>query len=156
MVPSMADIFADITFYQLSGLLGLALFFVLAGIREIRTECSEGYLYLTVAVFLAVAHAIILENALSCDPRPAALLGLNVWLWLVLLAAPALIVLFVWRSAVSFFALDAREGLVKLFFGLTLLCYLYLVGADWPADVRGLLTIVWIGFFFKTEMAVTD
>lgn len=156
MVPSMADIFADITFYQLSGLFGLALFFVLAGIREIRTECSEGYLYLTVALFLAVAHAVVLDNALSCDPLPPTLAGMNLWLWLVLLVAPALIALFVLRAAVSFFTLDAREGLVKLFFGLTLLCYLYLVGTEWPTDVRGLLTIVWIGFFFKTEMAVTD
>jgi hypothetical protein len=156
MVSTMTDIFADITFYQLSGLLGLALFFLLAGIREIRTDCSEGYLYLTVAVFLAVAHAVVLENALSCDPRPPALTGMNLWHWLVVLAAPALIVLFVLRSIFSFIALDGREGLIKLFFGLTLLCYLYLVGADWPADVRGLLTVVWIGFFFKTEMAITD
>jgi hypothetical protein len=156
VAPNLADIFASSTFYQLSGLAGLILLFIVIGIREVRDDCPEGYFYLTVAVFLAVAHAVLLENALSSSPELPFLANLNVWYWLVVLLAPALIVLFVVRAAVSFVVLDSREGLVKLFFGTTLLCYLYMIGVNWPADVRGILTIVWVGFLFKTEMAITN
>ena len=156
VAPNLVDIFASGTFYQLSGLAGLILLFIVMGAREIRDGCSEGYLYLTIAVFLAIAHAVLLDHALSASPQLPFLSNLNVWLWLVVLMAPALIVLFVLRATVSFVTLNGREGLIKLFFGVTLLCYLYMVGSSWPADIRGTLTIVWVGFLFKTEMAITD
>lgn len=156
MSPSLVEIFADSTFYQLSGLAGLTLFFVLAGIRELRDDSPQGYLYMTIAIFLAIGHAVVLENALTCDPRPAVFSHLDLWVWLVALLAPALIALFLIRSLVSFVLADAREALVKLFFGLTLLCYLYMLGNNWSVDVRGILTIVWIGFLFKTETAIAS
>jgi len=156
VAPSLTDAFANSTFYQLSGLAGLILFFILAGIREVRNNCPEGYLYLTVAVFLVIAHAVLLDNALSLSPQLPFLADLNVWLWLVVLLAPALIALFVIRAVVSFVTLEGHEGLVKLFFGITLLCFLYMIGVNWPADIRGMLTIVWVGLLFKTELAITD
>jgi hypothetical protein len=156
MTPNLNEIFADSTYWQLSALVGLALFFLLAAIRELRDECAEGYLYLVIAIFLGVGHAVMLENALSCDPPIPFLANLDFWKWLVVLAAPPLIVLFIVRAIVSFVMAAGREALVKLFFGLTLLCFLYMVGTDWPSDVRGMLTIVWVGFLFKTEMAITN
>lgn len=156
VAPNLADIFANSTFYQLSGLAGLILLFVLIGIREVRDDCAEGYFYLTIAVFLAIAHAVLLENALSSSPALPFLANLNVWHWLVVLLAPALVVLFVIRALVSFVTMDGSEGLVKLFFGTTLICYLYMIGINWPADVRGMLTVVWVGFLFKTELAITN
>jgi hypothetical protein len=156
MTPSLNEIFADTTFWQLSGLVGLVLFFLLAGIRELRDDCPEGYLYLVIALFLAIGHAVMLQNALTCDPRVPALAQLNLWKWLVVLGAPALIAMFIVRALVSFVMSAGREALVKLFFGLTLLCFLYQVGTDWPTDIRGMLTIVWGGFLFKTEMAITN
>ena len=156
MTPSLNEAFADGTFWQLSGLVGLGLFFLLAGIREIRDDCAEGYLYLVIAIFLSISHAVMLSSALDCDPRIPILEHLNFWEWLVVLAAPALIVLFIVRALVSFVMATGREALVKLFFGLTLVCFLYMVGANWPTDVRGMLTIVWAAFLFKTEMAITN
>ena len=156
VAPNLAEIFANSTFYQLSGLAGLILLFVLIGIREVRDDCPEGYFYLTVAVFLGVAHAVLLDNALSSSPELPFLANLDVWYWLIVLLAPALIVLFVVRALVSFVIMDNREALVKLFFGATLLCYLYMIGVNWPADIRGSLTIVWVGFLFKTELAITN
>ena len=156
MTPSLNETFANGTFWQLSGLVGLFLFFFLAGVREIRDDCAEGYLYLVIAIFLAVSHAVMLDSALDCDPPIPPLANLNFWGWLVVLAAPALIVIFVVRSIVSFAMASGREALVKLFFGLTLLCFLYMLGTDWPTDVRGMLTIVWGAFLFKTEMAITN
>ena len=45
---------------------------------------------------------------------------------------------------------------VKVFFGLTLLCYLYMVGQSWPIDVKGILTIIWLTMLFKTELSVAQ
>ncbi|MEW5795413.1 MAG: hypothetical protein AB1772_03535 [Candidatus Zixiibacteriota bacterium] len=156
MDPTLAEIFANATIYQLSALAGLAMFFVLMGIQEIRDHSSQGYLYVTIALFLAIGHGVLLENAITCDPLLPQLNNLDFWRWLVLLVAPALIVLFLARAIVSFVRYDAREGLIKTFFGLTLMCYLYMVGSHWPVDIRGIVTILWVALLFKTEMAVTN
>ncbi len=156
MTPSIQQIFADSTYWQLSSLIGLVLFFLVVGLRELSDDRPEGYLYLVIATFLGIAHAVVLENALGCDPRIPILAHLNVWEWLVVLAAPALIALFFFRSFISLVTAAMREALVKLFFGLTLLCLLYLIGASWPTDVRGMLTIIWGAFLFKTEIAIAN
>ena len=153
MSPTLPEILGDTTFYQLSGLAGLTLFFALAAVREFRNGCLRGDLYLTIALFLALAHAVVLENALTCDPRPQILSHLDLWVWLVVLLGPALIALFFVRSLISFVLTNRHVALIKLFFGLTLFCYLYMLGTNWPVDVRGFLTIVWIVFLFKTETA---
>lgn len=156
MVYGLTDIVAQSAFFQLSGLLGLGMFFVLLGLREIQDDRPEGFLYLMIAIFLAVAHAVLLDNMISTTPELAVLGPINVWLWLVFLLAPALICLFLLRSMVNFALYQGRDGLFKLFFGLTLLCFVYMLGDHWPMDVRGILIIIWIGFFFKTEMAIAS
>ncbi|MEA2031264.1 MAG: hypothetical protein U9N55_06690 [candidate division Zixibacteria bacterium] len=41
---------------------------------------------------------------------------------------------------------------MKLFFGLTLLCYLFIVGPHWPADCKGIMAIIYGGVWFNLEM----
>jgi hypothetical protein len=156
MTRPLTEIIADSAFFQLSGLLGLGLLFVLLGLRELQEDRPEGYLYLMIAIFMAVAHAVLLDNFISSTPALTVLGPVNIWLWLVFLFAPALIALFVLRSLVNFALYQGRDGLFKLFFGLTLLCFVFMLGDQWPIDVRGTLIIIWIAFFFKTEMAIAS
>jgi hypothetical protein len=150
MSPNLNEIFADSTFWQLSGLVGLFLFFLLVGIRELRDDCAEGYLYLTIALFLAIGHGVMLENALTCDPQVPFVEQLDLWKWLVVLAAPALIALFIVRALGFGCGADRAPGQALLWSDAPLLP---LPGWDrWPTDVRRMLAIV-RGFLCKTEMA---
>ena len=153
MDTGIIDIFAETSLFQLSGLIGLALFFALVGIREIRDERPEGSLFLMIAIFLTIAHAILLNNLISTTET---LGSLNSWSWLVSLLAPALIVLFLARGLFNFARYENSDGLVKLFFGLTLFCFVFMLGSNWPLDVRAILTLIWVVVLLKVELAIAD
>jgi hypothetical protein len=138
MTPTLNEIFAGGSWFQITALLWGALFFAVVGTREVRHGFAEGYLYLTLGIFFAVAHAVVTVNALDNGLLPG--IGhLNLWTWLVGLFAPVLIALFCLRGLTSLVLLERREGLFRVFFGLTLLCYLYMLGSHWPIDVRAIL-----------------
>lgn len=148
----LTEIFADGAALQVVALLGAALFFLTVGLLELRGERPEGFLYLALALFFVTAHTACLINL----PAHLEAVGISVeftlWTWLALLLAPGLIAIFVLRSLFDFVFSRSQEGLLKLFFGLTLLCFLYMLGAEWPMDVRGIMTLVWLSMFFKLEM----
>lgn len=152
----MQTILANGSVFQLASMVGLALFFFMVGLRDIQGDRPEGYLYLSISLFFFLAHCLYLTNLPESEFTWQQIPGISLWSWLVLLVAPALIALFVLRSMFSFIILHGHIGMVKLFFGLTLFCYLYMVGADWPIDVRAVLTIIWLSFFFKMELGVVE
>jgi len=150
----LIEIFADGAAIQVAALLGASLFFITAGLLEIRHEHPEGFLYLTIALFFLIAHIACLVNLpahLSAVGEPV---EFGVWTWLALLLGPVLIALYVLRSLIDFLFSHSRKGLVKLFFGMTLLCFLYMLGAEWPMDVKGVMTLIWLTLFFKLELGV--
>ena len=140
------------SFAYLTGLVAASLFFAMAGIREIKKNCLEGLLYLALAVFFACAHAFLLFNAAAGSTIGQVESRLNLWYWLVLLLAPTLIGLFVMLGLFNFVTARIKDGLTKIFFGLALLYYLYLVGFYWPMDVKGILTLIWCGLWFNVEL----
>ena len=152
MNAGFIDIFVGSSRLQLSSIIGLALFFAVIGIRETRNERPEGSLYFVIAVFLTMAHAVLLDNLASVTET----LGpLDSWGWLVSLLAPALIILFLARGLFDIVRHESHHGLLKLFFGLTLFCFVFMVGCDWPMDVRAILTLTWVVFLFKVELAIS-
>jgi hypothetical protein len=156
MERSIAAILIDGSLFQLSCMIGMALFFAIVGLREIRDERPEGYLFLTLSLFFLLAHALFLSNLPTSDYTWQMLSELSFWSWLVLLFAPALITLFLVRGLLNFAMSRSRIGTVKIFFGLTLFCYLYMVGSHWPLDVRGLLTTIWLILLFRLELGVAE
>ncbi|MBD3258426.1 hypothetical protein GF377_08325 [candidate division GN15 bacterium] len=152
MDQTIAQTFANGTIAQLAALLGLSVFFVIMGLRELKQEHPQGLVYLALALFLLLAHAFQFVHIPADGPLGNPLDGFNLWSWLVVIAAPALVALFIIRSLVSFAFSAGREGMVKLFFGLTLLCFMYMLGSDWPLDVKGILTAIWLVVLFHLEL----
>ena len=148
--------FADISFYQLAGLLTAALFFWVLGVKALRDEQIEGLLLIVIGIFFAVAHFFALAFVPSENSYATILGNLDIWKWLTMLLAPSLITLFIALGLWSMVRSQARLGLVKVFFGLTLVCYLYLIGSHWPVDVRGILTSFWGLAWFNLELATTQ
>lgn len=152
MEKALEYIFAGSSSLILPGLIAAALFFAMAGLREIKENCLEGFLYLALSLFFSLAHFFLLSNTTSASFISQAVAKPGFWDWLVSLLAPALIVLYLGFGLLNILAARFREALVKTFFGLTLACYLYLIGSHWPVDVRGILTLIWCGTWFDLEL----
>jgi hypothetical protein len=143
MPVTLEHIFAEGASLLMTGLVATALFFLMAGLREIRNNQLQGLLFLTLALFFAGVHALYAVNLPADSPLARMLAGLGFWGWVGAIFAPALIGMYLVRGLVSFVLTHVRVGLIKLFFGLTLVCYLYMLGNTWPADVKGILIIIW-------------
>ncbi|MBU0984225.1 MAG: hypothetical protein KKA42_10170 [candidate division Zixibacteria bacterium] len=151
MTESLVQILTEGATYQLAALIGAAVFFFVVACQEMKTAHFDAILYFTLSFFFLAAHFFALLNI------PAMTRGiteLNVWMWLVTFFAPALITLFIVRGLYSLLTAWPREGMVKLFFGLTLLLFIFVLGTNWATDVRGVFTIVWLFLFFKMEFGV--
>jgi hypothetical protein len=150
MSPSLLDIFAGSTPALATTLLAAAVLLAVVGLRRALRGRDEGYLYLTLAVSIALAHAVVAADA----PETAFPEGVvdDFRIWLAALMAPSLVMVFCFRAGASFFAKARRQGLIRLFFGITLLCYLDLLGPSWPVDLKALITLVWVGFLLKIEL----
>jgi len=151
MDQTVAQIMTHGSILQLSGLLGLALFFGVIGWREARDENAFGIFFMALAVFFLAGHVIQLACYPQTGPLAEAIGSLNGWSWLASFLAPALVGLFLVRGFSGLFGDDFRIGLVKLFFGLTLVCYLYMLGDNWPVDLRAVIAILWLVAFLKME-----
>ncbi len=152
MEYTIAHVVSNGTYLLLAGLVAAALFFAMAGLRELQSVSLEGILYLALSMFFITVHLYLLSNL-----PPDGILGLMIakltlWTWLGLLYAPGLIALFVLMGLFSFCTEKYHCGLVHIFFGLTLLCYLYMIGSNWPVDVKGILTLIYGLVWFNLEL----
>ena len=149
MESELFHIFGQGTQLMLLGMIAAALFFFMAGLREINTRELQGLLYLAVGAFFLVAHFLYLASTDSAN--------FAFWPWLERFLAPSLIFLFVCFGAARVIVTSYRAGMYLLFFGLTLYCYLYIVGSGWPVDVKGLIALAysgaWIDLGLKTGVS---
>lgn len=149
MEQHLIKVFSQSAYLILLGTTAIALFFFMAAIRELQSRHLDGLLFLALAVFFTVAHFVYLGSLPSASPIQPGEGSLGFWQWLNLFFAPALIGLFLLFGIYRLIANAPYAGLVKVFLGLTLLCYLYMVGADWPVDVKGILALLYCGAWFE-------
>lgn len=139
-------------FYFLTGLITMALFFTIAGLKDLNMNLHEGLLFIAMAIFFFSYHLYLLFN-ISSNSTIANINGeINLWIWLAALLAPAIITLFLLSGIVSLLKSLRQSGLVKIFFGLTLLCYVYMLGQGWATDIKGILTVVYSGVWINLEL----
>ena len=143
MPLTLEHIFAEGAFLLMTGLVATALFFLMTGLREVKNHQLQGLLFLSLALFFAGVHALYVVHLPADSSVSRMLADLGLWGWLGAIFAPALIGMYLVRGLVSFVMANLRVGLIKVFFGLTLVCYLYMLGDAWPADVKGILIIIW-------------
>ncbi len=144
-------LFTSYGHFQLSVLLIGAFLFLMIAIRELRNEDMNGLLAMAFGFFFLSVHAILLWNL----PNPITPDNFSLWSWLTGFLAPALIVLYVVFGFFNLLTVRLGLGMVRLFFGLTLYCYLYMLGSCWPIDVRGILVLVWSGIWFNIGVKTT-
>ena len=133
----------------------LGMFMTVGALRTFRTNLTAAFIYATLSLFCWTLHFVWLVNT----PDGSILYyfaDMSAAKWLVFIFAPALVILFLTSGAYWY----AKEGLVealpRLFFGLTLLLLLYMLGVDWPLEFRGLLSFFWAAFLLATEFPYSD
>lgn len=147
MVSELNSIFLDFTVVLLWALLAGGLFFMMAGFRELKSSPSQGSLLMTLACFFVLGHFLVIATLADGTQTLS-----GVWDWLASMLAPALIALFLASGVINLVRLQVHQGLVKTFFGLTLVCYLYMLGQYWPMDVRGILAAVYGSTWLDVEL----
>ena len=139
MDQQLAAIFSNASSLLLISSMTAALFFLGVGIREIRSGVLEGLLYFSVAAFFAASHFFYLLNIPDGARFAATVADLDLWGWVTTMFVPALIAMFLARSLFELARLQRGPALTQMFFGLTLVCFVYMVGAAWPADAKTII-----------------
>jgi len=152
MEHSLYDIFSNGSYILLAGLVAASLFFAMSGLRELSSHALEGLLFLALAMFFFCLHLFGLFNLPSVSSIIHSTGDLNCWRWIVSFLAPVLIGLFILMGIFSFFTSRYRPGMVKIFFGLTLLCFLYMLGVEWSVDTKSILSVWYGGIWFNLEL----
>ncbi|MEW6411477.1 MAG: hypothetical protein AB1483_03280 [Candidatus Zixiibacteriota bacterium] len=138
----------------LSTLLAAALFFLMVAIREVKKEHYEGFMYFPLALFFGAVHGFVLWYLPIDSPMATVMARFTVWNWAIYILAPALIMLFIVLGIFNFLRIDTRSAMVKIFFGLTLLCYMFMLGMDWAPDVKGIITLLYCWAWFEVEIGM--
>ncbi len=148
MEQQLVDIFGQTAYLILIGTTAAAMFFAMTAVRELQSHHVDGVLFLALALFFAIAHVVYLNTLPGQSPLKVTTAPDELWRWVNLYFAPALIVLFLLFGVYRMIADSTPTGLVKVFFGMTLLCYMYMVGLHWPPDVKGIIALVYTGAWF--------
>jgi len=144
---------SDSSFFLLIGLLATGLFFLMVAIRDLMSDYYDGLMYVPLALFFITAHGFYLWYFPIDSPSSMFLADLGFWTWLGYCLAPALALLFILLGLFAVVRINLMTGMVKLFFGLTLVCFLFMLGSNWAADWKGIITLLYCMAWFHVELA---
>ena len=152
MLDSLTDIFAKSAQMHQVIFVAAIIFFAMASIRSMSHDEMDSGLNIALTFFFLAGHILSVTFFPDNSPVPNPFATLNVWQWMVMLAAPALIVLYVIMGTLHLCLYRIRQGVYSIFFGSTLACYLYWLGGGWPLDVKAFLALAWGLTWFKLEL----
>lgn len=151
-----AFVFQDSSYYLLVSLISLAMFFILAMFRKFKESIIEGILYAVISLFFITAHFFYLHYIPVNGNLSYFMTRLDMWHWLVYIFSPALIFIFLVIGLYNLVMNYIKIGMTKLFFGLTLLCYLFMLGSIWPDELKGIITIFFLIAWFELELRTVN
>lgn len=133
-------------------LVAVAAMGILTGIsffRSLKKKSLEAMIYFTLSTFLWALHWIWMSFA----PPESILFNHSVgfWQWLVYLFSPALIIVFLVYSMYWYAKSGGWPAMVRIFFGVTLACLLYMLGHNWSDALKGILSLIWVFFLWRVE-----
>lgn len=140
----------------LSGLIAAALFFSMAGVRELKTRRFEGFLYLTLALFFLCAHVIFITSSGAESSLLGYINNISLCGWVIILFAPALIALYLLLGLFNFMRLKFFEGFIKIFVGIAIFVMLYTLGHDWPELVKVILVMIGSAVWYNFELSAVE
>ncbi len=150
------NVFDFSTFLYLTGLLVAALFFAKIGIRDIKLGHYDGLIYLALSLFFIGAHVVFLFAGRADNTLFSFASRLNFLSWFVLLFAPALVILYLVFGLYNFIRMNLFDGFARVFFGTTLIGFLYFIGLDWAVSLKAFLTLLYCGAWLLIEISTLE
>ena len=117
--------------------------------KNFKKKPGEAMVYFTLSVFLWALHSIWISYA-----PPESILfhsSIGFWQWLAYMISPALVMVFLINAAYLYAKIGSWPALVRIFFGLTLVCLLHMLGQNWSVYFKGALTLLWVIFMWRLE-----
>lgn len=142
-------IFTDFARFQLAAVLAGALFFAMSGFRALKDEHVGGLVHFLLSTFLLTVHGYLLFNLPSST---LSLQKLGVQYWLFEIFAPVLAILFLVIGVYNFLNARGTVAMVKILLGISFIGLLFILGQNWPGDIRGIMIVVWSVIWFKVEL----
>lgn len=122
----------------------------IASLKSFKKNSVEALAYFTLSAFFWALHLVWVFYA-PPDSILFCCITINFWNWLVFLFTPALVIVFVLDSMYWFVKSGGWPALIRLFFGVTLPCLVYMVGQEWSVVIKGSLSVLWVYFLFRVE-----
>jgi len=136
----------------LPGFIAISLSFALVGIKELKSRGFDGLVYIVISLFFIAAHFYFLFDHALRLPIGSGFINIDTYLWLELFMAPVTITVFILQGLFGFIKTNFGNGMIKIFFGLTLFCYMYMLGAGWPIEIKCSMTLFWLVILFSLEI----
>ena len=138
-------------FFFLAGMVMAALFFAMIAIKQLRDNQFEGLLFAGLSLFFLAGHVVLLLGGSQGECFNFDI-SLNFWQWAILVLGPAVVLMYLLPGLINLVRLSFAEALLKFFFGITLIAFLYALGTGWPDDIRAMLVILYAVLWFNIEL----
>lgn len=152
MEQNFDRIYLSLSNFFLPGFVAVSLSFASIGLKELKNRGFEGLVYILLSLFFIAVHFYFLLNQSFGLPFSSGLINVNAYSWLKLCLAPVTVLVFILLGLYNIIKTSFKNGLIKIYFGLTLYCYLYMLGAGWPDGIKCSLTLFWLIVMFYLEM----
>lgn len=148
------DIFLGSIPLHLVILLSGSLFFLTIAIRDLKNGIMQGVLSLAFAFFLGAGHLMYLLNL--PEESGYGISTVNFLDWSVDYLVPTMIILLSSRGLWNLIISSNPNGLIRIFWGVTLAGYLYFIGEGWPLDLKVSITAFYFVVFLIMETDPAD
>ena len=148
------DIFLNSIPLHLVILLSGSLFFFTIAIRDLKSGVMQGVLSLAFAFFLGAGHLTYLLNL--PEESGYGISTVNLLNWTVNYLAPTMMILLTGRGLWNLIVATNPNGLVRLFWGVTLAGYLHFIGEMWPLDLKVSITAFYFVIYLIMETDPAD
>ena len=152
MELTLDRIYFNLSNLYLPGFIAVSITFASVGIKELKGRGFDAFVYFVISLFFIAAHFYFLFDHALRLPIGSGFINIDIYLWLELFLAPVTITVFILRGLFGFIKTNFRNGMIKIFFGLTLFCYLYMLGSGWPVEIKCALSLFWLVILFSLEI----
>lgn len=136
----------------LPGFVAVSISFASAGLKGLKSRESDSLIYILISLFFIAAHFYFLFDHALRLPFGSAFVNVSAFAWFEYLLAPTTILVFLLSGIFAFYKTRFKNGLIRIFFGLTLYCYFYMLDIDWPIQAKAALVLLWLMVLFYLEI----
>jgi hypothetical protein len=140
------------SFFFLAGLIAASMVFIMLGIRWLKLDRHEGFMFIALAAFFLIANLAFLLIESSSTIISSIKLNFTFWHWIALLVGPAVIILYFVFGLYNLLKFEVGEAILKTILGIALIMILYAFGYNWSEIIKSALVLIFCIGWFTLEL----